>query len=188
MNFIEKYDAVLTKEDCKKLINLYEICPHKLPGTAGGVVNYEKKKGMGVDLFFKLPEDQTISEANHQINSIIAPAISKCLHNYKKKYYLMDAMATWRINEDYHIQKFDEGEGYFVKHCEQEGRTSKRMLVWMIYLNNAKCGTKFYYQNITMRAKQGRLVLWPAAWTHMHSGVTPNRGEKYIITGWYSYD
>lgn len=188
MNFIEKYDCALTKEQCNQVMQLYEICPNKVLGMAGGVVDIEKKKGMGVDLHFRLPDDQTISEANHQINKIIADSLFKHLESYKKKYYLMDTLTKWKLDEYYHIQKFQEGGGYFVKHCEQEGKTSKRMLVWMFYLNNAKCGTRFYYQNTTMKAKQGRLVIWPAAWTHMHSGVTPNKGDKYIVTGWFSYD
>jgi len=57
----------------------------------------------------------------------------------------------------------------------------------MYYLNNAKCGTRFHYQNRTIRARQGRLLIWPCGWTHMHNGVVPNIDPKYIITGWYSF-
>ena len=57
----------------------------------------------------------------------------------------------------------------------------------MIYLNYAKSGTEFPYYNKTIRAKKGRLVLWPSQWTHIHKGVTPNVGVKYIATGWYGY-
>ena len=64
----------------------------------------------------------------------------------------------------------------------------QRILAWMIYLNDAECGTEFPYQDITLEAKAGRLALWPAAWTHPHKGVTPNIGNKYIATGWYEYE
>ena len=61
----------------------------------------------------------------------------------------------------------------------------------MLYLNNAKSGTRFYYpdliQNKVVNAKRGRIVIWPAYWTHPHSGVTPNKGDKYIATGWYIF-
>ena len=56
----------------------------------------------------------------------------------------------------------------------------------MFYLNNAKCGTEFM-EYPTVQAKIGRLVIWPAFWTHVHKGVIPNKGIKYIITGWASY-
>ena len=33
----------------------------------------------------------------------------------------------------------------------------------------------------------GRTVIWPAGWTHPHKGVTPNKGLKYIATGWFYF-
>ena len=63
---------------------------------------------------------------------------------------------------------------------------SLRVLAWMFYLNDAKCGTEFMNYP-TVSAKMGRLVIWPAGWTHLHKGVTPNRGLKYITTGWCSF-
>ena len=61
------------------------------------------------------------------------------------------------------------------------------MLAWMVYLNDASSGTEFPYQNMTIQAKTGRTVIWPAAWTHPHRGVIPNVGVKYIATGWFYY-
>ena len=29
--------------------------------------------------------------------------------------------------------------------------------------------------------------MWPAGWTHVHRGA-PNKGVKYVLSGWYSYD
>ena len=55
-----------------------------------------------------------------------------------------------------------------------------------VYLNNAQSGTDFmHFSNV--RAKMGRCVIWPAFWTHLHKGVIPNKGLKYIITGWASF-
>lgn len=188
MNFIEIYDNMLTKHECKLLIDLFESCPFHVIGTAGGEIDYEKKKGIGIDLFFKSDNENNITEGNQIINEIILPPILECLKKYKTKYPLIDETSSWKINNDYHLQRFNEGEGYYIKHCEQEGLTPKRMLVWMIYLNDAKSGTRFYHQKVDMKAKSGRVVIWPAAWTHMHSGIIPNKGTKYIATGWFSYD
>lgn len=188
MNFIEKYDNIFTKNECNYLINLFESCPFHVEGRAGGEVNYEKKKGIGIDLFFKSDNENIVTEGNQRINEIILPSVIECLKEYKKKYPLIDKVSSWNIDNYYHIQRFNEGEGYYIIHCEQEGITSKRMLVWMIYLNDAKSGTRFYHQKVDMKAKSGRVVIWPAAWTHMHSGIIPNKGTKYIATGWFSYD
>ena len=85
------------------------------------------------------------------------------------------------------IQKYIEGGGYHQYHQEHGPRHSLRMLVWMLYLNDSKCGTEFPQWNKIVKAKQGRLVIWPAFWTHVHRGVTPNKGTKYIATGWFNY-
>ena len=86
------------------------------------------------------------------------------------------------------MQRYDGNkEGYFSLHNEQSGMYPYRMLVWMIYLNDAKSGTEFPYQNKTITPKTGRTVIWPASWTHPHKGVTPNIGIKYIATGWFYY-
>ena len=60
-------------------------------------------------------------------------------------------------------------------------------MAWMFYLNDAKSGTEFANYP-TINAKMGRCVIWPSFWTHLHKGVIPNRGIKYIATGWFVYD
>jgi len=35
-----------------------------------------------------------------------------------------------------------------------------------------------------VKPKKGRLILFPAGFTHTHRGNPPLDGEKYIITGW----
>jgi len=188
MNFIEKYDDIISKEECEYLIDLFEGCPFQEQGRAGGEINHEKKRGTAVELLFESDSENTINEGNQRINEIIWPSVSECLKKYKKKYPLIEKVTSWNNDNSYHIQRFKENEGYYLIHCEQEGPTSKRMLVWIIYLNDAKSGTRFYHQKVDMKARAGRVVIWPAGWTHMHSGIIPNKGDKYIVTGWFCYD
>jgi len=185
MDFIEKYDNSLSKDDCNRIINHFESLSHlHYQGTAGRKVNHKLKKSKSLD--FSLDHTRWQPKDTYVAN-IIIPPLFRAIEKYKKKYRHLDDLAPWGINVDYHMQRFDKNDGYFAIHCEQEGPTSKRLIAWMYYLNNAKCGTKFYYQNKTFRARQGRLLIWPAGWTHMHSGVTPNLDTKYIITGWHSF-
>ena len=39
----------------------------------------------------------------------------------------------------------------------------------------------------TTKAKEGRLIIWPAYWTHRHHGIVSKSQIKYIATGWYKY-
>ena len=51
----------------------------------------------------------------------------------------------------------------------------------MFYFNNAKSGTEFLFQR-NIKPKKGRLIIWPAAFTHTHR-AQKNKGLKYFSTG-----
>ena len=59
----------------------------------------------------------------------------------------------------------------------------------MIYLNTVtdNGGTRFEVYDKELDAVEGRLVIWPAYWTHTHHGIVSETQEKYIATGWYSF-
>ena len=50
-----------------------------------------------------------------------------------------------------------------------------------------KGGTEFKFQNHKCAAEQGKLVMWPAGWTHFHKSEIAPKEVKYIITGWVMY-
>ena len=59
----------------------------------------------------------------------------------------------------------------------------------MTYLNTLdNAGTEFYHQKIITPCQKGLTIIWPAHWTHTHKGVTNYVSDKYIITGWYSFN
>ncbi len=59
----------------------------------------------------------------------------------------------------------------------------------MTYLNDVEDGggTEFYHQNLIVKPRKGKTLIWPADWTHTHRGVTSPTQEKYVITGWFNY-
>jgi hypothetical protein len=61
-----------------------------------------------------------------------------------------------------------------------------RKLVTMLYLNTVEEGgeTEFLYLHRRIQPVQGRLLIFPAGFTHTHRGNPPLRGEKYILTSW----
>lgn len=85
------------------------------------------------------------------------------------------------------IQKTEPGEGYHAWHFENDGHErANRIAAWMIYLNDDYTGgeTEFLYQHKRVEPEQGKLLIWPAAYTHVHRGNPPLAGTKYILTGW----
>ena len=124
-------------------------------------------------------------------NELMYSLVHKSVSSYVEKYPFLTKLNTtsqWRLCPSYNIQRYvGKEEGFFNLHNENSGSHPYRMLVWMIYLNDAKCGTEFPYQEKTVTPKTARTVIWPADWTHPHKGVTPNQGTKYIATGWFYF-
>ena len=87
------------------------------------------------------------------------------------------------------IQHYKPGQGFKAWHTERANVTMNRSLVYMTYLNDVPDGgTQFYYQDMTVEAKKGKTLIWPADFTHIHKSQISYEHEKYITTGWFSYD
>ena len=95
------------------------------------------------------------------------------------------------INESPNIQHYPPGGGFFEEHYENAGPVvARRVLTFQSYLNDVQegGGTRFVYQDHTASPGKGKTVLWPAGYTHVHCGEVAPLEDKYIITGWWSYD
>jgi len=85
------------------------------------------------------------------------------------------------------IQKTNPSEGYHIWHFESSGKElQNRTTSFILYLNDVNEGgeTEFLYQKLRVKPLKNRLVLWPAAYTHIHRGNPPLDESKYILTGW----
>ena len=179
MNFIEIYDDALSSENCDKLIDYFNNNP-KMKGVVGGnmVVPSKKKSTELLNSKFSL----------HPFTfQLISSTLQEYTDKYVKKYIPLQNMDKWGVDDVFTLIKFEgEDGGYKAWHTEHSKSVPYRILVWMFYLNDAQCGTEFLYHP-NVESKKGRLVIWPAGWTHYHKGVTPNKGIKYIMSGWYSF-
>ena len=96
-------------------------------------------------------------------------------------------MSPLKYDDLYTFKKFEgEDAGFKTWHYEHgpNDTMSKRVLVWAFYLNDAP-GTDFmFYPNVS--GKEGRCVIFPASFNYMHRSC-PNKGIKYIVTGWITY-
>ena len=43
---------------------------------------------------------------------------------------------------------------------------------------------QFYHQELKIKPKKGRLVIWPVGFTHTHRGNRPISNDKYLISCW----
>ena len=170
----------ISKQICKKIINFYNS--NKVLQTRD-VMDFSKK------------ESSEIVLSNINFNNIFPEylqELSMVLQNYKKKFIYSDTgINNYGIFLNIKIQHYKKNQGFKTWHCENNGTNEyrKRHLVFMTYLNTVKnAGTDFLYQNLTTKATQGLTLIWPAGWTHTHKGQISKTDEKYIVTGWYSFN
>ena len=187
-DFILHKRGAVSKEDCTYLIDFFESNPGmQQPGTVGNAPpNDRKKKDTEIVLNF--------SNDRPSIRSIIPKYLSSLIEEYKKEYPYLNEISLWNIVPVYKLQRYYPGEGYFILHCENGGphpdkEMTKRMLAWMIYLNDVKDGgyTEFPTQNKKFQPRRGDMLIWPAYFTHPHRGITSKSQTKYIATGWFGF-
>ena len=192
MNFIYTKPQVLSKEVCEKFIENFETSPLINKG-------YTYSNGK----IAVIPEIKSSSDINFNSNFIYHPVwgdllkrlisnIEEEVHEYVLKFSEgLYNISEFKLDPIFNIQRYHPGEGYHKFHCERgaDSKDLKRLLVWMVYLNDLTDGgqTEFYYQNHKETAEQGKIVIWPSDWTHIHRGITSPTQTKYILTGWFSH-
>lgn len=185
MNFIlETYIKDITI--CDKLIHFFDESRFS-----------KLRKGPGVTYrsFDKKSTDLTIHPGERHLAPIVGEYIGQlynCGQEYIEKYPWCNKYAPWGLTEGVNIQHYKPNEGFLHYHAERtndEVPYSTRHLVWMTYLNDVEDGggTEFYHQNLIVKPRKGKTLIWPADWTHTHRGITSPTQEKYVITGWFNY-
>ena len=196
-DFINVYDNAISSDDCKFIIKLFDDVSND-KDYVGTIGTYQTKGCIGkegIDLMKKNCSQLSCNFQNdkHITNNIILKSLNKYTPLYIKDNRELELLYSWKVFFGYNIQKYNPKEGYFSEHCENGSLNPLsliRILSWMIYLNTVTDdgGTYFTNYDRTTDAVEGRLVIWPAFWTHTHRGVVSNTQTKYIATGWYVYD
>ena len=113
------------------------------------------------------------------------PKIKDPIDEYLKKFSVLGEEKL--LIYDTKAKKIEIGGGFHNWHYENTGlQVSARKLVVQLYLNTIEEGgeTEFLYINKRIKAEQGRLIIFPAAFTHTHRGNPPIGQDKYIISTW----
>ncbi len=175
-NFIEKYKV--PKKICDNFIEYYKKNKeYKNKGIVGdGYIDTSIKQSTDVT-FYNNSNDENIK--------IFFEHLSLCVTEYIKKYKINGVLRTEIANN---IQHYKANQGYNYLHYERSAGETYRQLVYTLYLNTVKDkgGTFFPFQQTTISAIKGDLIIFPADFTHRHKGIISPTEEKYIVTGWFT--
>jgi hypothetical protein len=203
------YDNIISPEMCREIIDYFEetltdgsvfTCRddysdeewNELPDISRKIID----EGAYSDGTTQFDQSQLGRKDDSLFLNITSPkyseitfeALQKGFEEYTKVYPLLRESTI--SSTDVKMQRTPPGGGYHVWHDERAAwGVDHRQVVWMIYLNDMPEGeaeTEFYYQKLRINPKAGRLVLWPAAYTHAHRGNIVFSQNKYVLTGWFS--
>jgi len=185
-NFIGVYDNYLLKDQCENAIKLFEG-QHKFNQTVNRQ-NFE-----GADLHQKKDDMYFCGPWNVDV---WWEACKPLIYNFNNAFthYIKTTGADLAYdNVGFHftqlkLQKTIPTGGYHLWHIEHSKGTvqESRAFVYAIYLNDVEEGgeTEFLHFSKRVKAKMGRIVIWPSAFPYLHRGNPPLSGEKYILTSW----
>jgi len=189
MTFIEQYPNALSKPFCEKAIDYFEFASKNGYTKTRQQHDNARKLDKDSSVLF-LPESYSLQHTSSELMNEFSNVLwGNCYPSYVDKYSILKDMgghSCYGIK----IQKIEAGQGYHVWHCETFNRIdSSRLLAWIAYLNDDfEAGeTEFLYQQERVQPEQGKLILSPAGFTHVHRGNPPLNGTKYIMTGWIEF-
>ena len=180
-DFISTYENILTSDECKYYINLIE---HYI---SNGLITKELKALHKTDHYpINFNNDVSYNILSGDNLSIeFLPKIKDYVDDYLKKFSVLGQEKL--LIYDTKAKKIPIGGGFHSWLYENTGlQVSARKLVIQLYLNTIEEGgeTEFLYINKRIKAKRGRLIIFPAAFTHTHRGNPPIGQDKYIVSTW----
>ena len=175
----EKPNA-LNEDTCLGIIQKFRHDDRKAPGiTTSGEVMPELKKSMDL-LISDLDEWEGIDQTLYQ-------SLAENLEKYSKQTTEITGQPLWssKIQDSgYNVKRY-RPDDYYNWHVDcqtyQNGWTRTVACIW--YLNAVEEGgeTEFAFGHKVVPST-GKLILFPATWNFPHRGLSPIKGNKYIIT------
>lgn len=197
MDFIDHigvFDNRLSVEDCNEYISFFEDVVQEESAwfTKEGFMDISMPTSDGECQFSQKHHGRQdisifLNFIDPRLSSLCNEILQECFDEYSDYYQELKNYNLYsRVIK---MQRTPPGGGYHVWHCENlDFDYSPRQVAWMIYLNDMPDGeaeTEFLYQKTRLKPKAGTVVLWPAAYTHVHRGNTVFTQNKYILTGWF---
>lgn len=186
-NGIEEYQDAFEKAYCDEVIRHFELMRET------NITNLQNDIGKNSDERIVFDWAYTQGQYHYDFN-ICKHFYSRINELYVTRYaekYDMLKKSQQHTPKGMSVQKTMPHQGYHAWHQETaDVGSGARVVTYMLYLNDVEEGgeTEFLYQGIKLKPEAGKLVFFPTGFTFPHRGNPIYKGEKYIITGWYTYD
>ena len=171
---------------CKEIIKFFdENKGLQKKGTTALGTNYTNKKTTDISI----NPNELKNDKYKCFNSYI-DELYKCFIDYQLQWPFLKSLVKNVDIGTFNVQKYSKGDHFSQIHTERTSlESSNRLFAWMTYLDSVEDGgtTNFLHYGIKIKPEIGKTLIWPAEWTHAHSGEILGNGEKHIITGWMNF-
>lgn len=65
--------------------------------------------------------------------------------------------------------------------------SARRFLAAFVYLNTVEVGGTTEFENKSVKAEKGKMVIFPPTWQYPHAGTAPISNDKYIMSTYLHY-
>jgi len=172
---------------CNEIIDFFEKNQdlQKKGGTSDASNN--KKVKSTIDITIR-PID--LKDKNFNVFNNYMKELHGCYLDYQKQWPFLKSMLNDIQIPPFNIQKYNPGDHFSTVHSERTSlNTLHRLFAFMTYLNDVEDGgeTHFTHYKLKIKPEIGKTLIWPAEWTHAHTGEILKSGTKYIVTGWMNF-
>lgn len=179
-DFIHVYDDVLNSSICNSLIEIFETYSDKQE-------RIENNKRPNFTQF-NLTQNSNLTDDINQIHKFLISIVFE----YKKKYYeFVDSRCfpSDHAFEQFRIKRYvNDGNDMFDAHVDvTDHESSRRFLSFMWYLNDVNDGGETVFDDLIIKPKTGRMVVFPPLWMFPHVGNPPVSNSKYILSTYLHY-
>tara|TARA_R100001594_G_scaffold38536_1_gene69847 strand:- start:15941 stop:16678 length:738 start_codon:yes stop_codon:yes gene_type:complete len=183
---------------CDEVIRFFEGCDrYRVTGTDESIANHKEEGGDILvreknktrkckDLTLWLPD---LEQESHKFLIPLFENICQVRDKYAVRTgtRLLKTVIVEGINIQKYVPPLDCYSGLHFEQSTEVEIFARRMYVFMVYLNDVqKAGETFFPgQKRKVKPRRGKLLIWPAHYTHPHKGI-PTPETKYILTGWFT--
>ena len=172
---------------CNEIIDFFEKNQdlQKKGGTSDASNNKKVKSTIDITIKPTNLEDKNFNVFNNYMKEL-----HDCYLDYQKQWPFLKSMLNDIQIPPFNIQKYNPGDHFSTVHSERTSlNTLHRLFAFMTYLNDVEDGgeTHFTHYKFKIKPEIGKTLIWPAEWTHAHTGEILKSGTKYIVTGWMNF-
>lgn len=164
--FVKVYDHVVPAEQCDAMIAIAE---------SKGFELYDEE-------FYKFLQLDLLKSGMVETAQSFANMLVPIANHYFESLGFNDYVGVQGF-ESVRIKKYPKSSDYeFRPHIDVTDRnTARRYLIFILYLNDNNGDTTFDQLGLSVRPKQGSVVVFPPMWMFPHAGTIPTDNDKYIM-------